>query len=90
MQNSKVSGQTMSRQAVATTGSILMSIVLFSALSLVPTTNVNAQVECLGRCEQQLSLCLASGSGEQPAGCMSAYEACVDACLGAFTALLGE
>lgn len=90
MQNSRVSGHTVSRQTVEATRSILMAIVLFGALFLVSATNVKAQVECLGKCEQQLAQCMASGGGEQPSGCVDAYEACVDACLGStFTALFG-
>jgi hypothetical protein len=89
MQNSKVSGQTGSRQTVKTKGPILMTIVLFGAL-LVPANNVKAQVECLGKCERQLALCIASGGGEEPGGCVAAYEACVDGCLGStFMALFG-
>lgn len=88
MQNSKVSGQT-SPQAVKAKGSILMAIVLIGALSVVPATNVNAQVQCLGKCEQQLALCIGSG-GEDPGGCVTAYEVCVEKCLGnTFTALFG-
>jgi hypothetical protein len=67
-------------------GSILMSIVLLGALSLIPAS-VNAQVECLGRCERNLTLCLAAGT-EQPSGCLTAYEICVDECLGSVAALL--
>jgi hypothetical protein len=82
MQNSRVGRQTVSQRAARHQVSILMSIVLFIALSMVPSSVVQAQVKCLGLCEEQLATC----DGDS---CQDAYENCVNSCLGGFAALLG-
>jgi hypothetical protein len=88
MQNSKVARQISLPSTVKTKGSILMSIVLLGALLLVPATKANAQVECLGRCEQQLALCIAEGGRQSTDTCLGNYESCVNACLGRAARLL--
>lgn len=88
MQNSRVGRQTVSQRAVRHQVSILMSIVLFIALSVVPGSVVQAQVECLGACEAQFAACI--GPKDQvPMLCQDTYERCVNSCLGSFAALLG-
>lgn len=88
MQNSSVGRQTVSPRAGRHQVSILMSIVLFIALSVVPSSMVQAQVECLGACEAQFAAC--RGSKNQVAmECQDIYESCVNSCLGSFAALLG-
>lgn len=82
MQNSRVGRQTVSQRAVRHQVSSLMSIVLFIALSLVPSLVVHAQVECLGGCEERLAGC----KGDR---CQDIYESCVNSCLGSSAALLG-
>lgn len=64
MQNSKTGRQTNSRTAVKATGSVLMSTILLASLFLVPAEKANAQVECMGKCEEQLANCLANGGQE--------------------------
>ena len=83
MQNSEVRRPTISPKAGKTKRSIVMAIALLATLSLAPATKVNAQVvECLGRCEQQLARCEASGGGEQfTVSCYDQYEACANACI---------
>jgi hypothetical protein len=88
MQNSRVSRQTASQRAVRHQVSILMSIVLFIALSVVPSSVVQAQVECLGACEKQFAACTGH-SGQLSMDCQDIYESCVNNCLGSFAALLG-
>ena len=84
MQNSK------SARAAKPAASILMSILLLGTLSLVPATKANAQVDCMGRCEQQYALCVASGGRQFKSSCQDAYESCIDACLGdSYAGLLG-
>jgi hypothetical protein len=88
MQNSRVGRQTVSQRAVRHQVSILMSIVLFIALSMVPSSVVQAQVQCLGKCEAQFAVCV-SNSGDFSTSCQDTYENCVNSCLGSFAALLG-
>ena len=69
----------------------LLPIALFIALSVVGTPRVGAQVECLGVCEAQLASCVGGprfGDLQLSASCLETYEACVDACLGSFNAIL--
>ena len=91
MQNSRVGRQTVSQRAVRHQLSILMSIVLFIALSVAPSSVVQAQVECLGGCEEQFVACI--GPPGRPTEvaivCQDTYESCVNSCLGSFAALLG-
>jgi hypothetical protein len=88
MQNSRVVRQTVSQRAVRHQVSILMSIVLFIALSMLPSSVVQAQVQCLGACEEKYAAC--TGHSDQPSmGCQDTYEICVNSCLGSFAALLG-
>lgn len=93
MQNTSVGRQTVSQQAGRHRVSILMSIVLLIALSVVPGSAVQAQVECLGACEAEFAACMgASGPGRPDQAsmvCQDTYESCVDGCLGSFAALLG-
>jgi hypothetical protein len=84
MQNSRVGRQTVSRRAVRRQVSNLMSIVLFIALSVVPSPVAQAQVECLGACEAQFATCI-----KRNGDCQDTYEICVNSCLGSFAALLG-
>ncbi len=65
---------------------VLMPVLLFVALTLVSGTQANAQVECLGACEQQYSGCLRIGGSST---CQDLFEACVNACLGRSAALMG-
>jgi hypothetical protein len=84
MQNSRVGRQTVSQVAGKQQVSILMSLVLFIALSVIPSLVAQAQVECLGACEAQFAACVGH-SGH----CQDSYEICVDGCLVRFAALLG-
>lgn len=88
MQNSRVGRQIVSQRAARHQVSILMSIVLFIALTVVPSSVVQAQVKCLGACEEQFATCI-----EQPGQillrCVDTYEICVNSCLGGFATLLG-
>jgi hypothetical protein len=88
MQNSRVGRQTVSQRTARQQVSILMSIVLFVALSVVPSSRVQAQVECLGACEEQYAACVGH-SGHVSMLCQDTYEICVNGCLGSFAALLG-
>jgi hypothetical protein len=88
MQNSRVGRQTVSQRAARHQVSILMSIVLFIALSVVPSSAVQAQVECLGMCESQFAVCIGQ-PGHSSRNCQDNYELCVDSCLGSFAELLG-
>jgi hypothetical protein len=68
--------------------SALLSIAVVVALAVVP---IDAQVECLGKCEQKLAECIRNqGNGlSSSASCIDDYEQCVDACLGATSAIRG-
>jgi len=85
MQNSKAA------RAAKTPASILMLIVLLGTLFLMPATQANAQVvDCMGKCEQQLALCVAGGGRQFKSSCQDAYESCLEACLGdSYAGLLG-
>jgi hypothetical protein len=87
MQNSRVGRQTVSQRAVAHQVSILMSVVLFIALSVVPSSVAQAQVECMGNCEAAYAACIHSDHVSML--CQDTYENCVNSCLGSFAALLG-
>ena len=87
MQNSRVDRQTVSRRVVKHQASILMSIVLFIALSTVLRSVAQAQAECLGACEEQYAECI--NSGHVSMFCQDTYEACVNSCLGSSAALMG-
>ena len=69
----------------------LLSIALLIALSVVASSRVTAQVECLGKCEAQFAFCLINSGRVSllKATCLETYEACVDACLGGSAAVLG-
>jgi hypothetical protein len=84
MQNSRVGRQTFSQRVAKHQVSILRFIVLVIALSVVPSSVVQAQVRCLGLCEEQLATC-----GGDSGPCQDTYESCVNSCLGGFAALLG-
>ena len=89
MKKSETGRQTISQRAVRRRG--LLSIALLIALSVVASSRVTAQVECLGRCEAQFAGCLIN-SGRVSllnATCLETYEACIDACLGGSVAVLG-
>jgi Asp/Glu/hydantoin racemase len=68
----------------------LLSIALFIALSVVASSRVTAQVECLGRCEAQFATCLINSNRVSliQGTCLESYEACVDTCLGGSAAVL--
>lgn len=72
------------------TGRSLLSIALLIALSVVASSRVTAQVECLGRCEAQFAACLINSARVSllTPTCLESYEVCVDACLGGSAALL--
>ena len=91
MQNLKPGHQTISQRPLGRRISVLVSIVLFLALSLFASTRANAQVQCLTACEQQFVECLRNGGNYATLAptCLDTYEACVDACLGSVAALLG-
>ena len=59
------------------------------AFLLASPAVASAQVDCLGKCEQQLALCVQNGGSEPGADCLSHYDACVDACLGGSAGVLG-
>jgi hypothetical protein len=88
MQNSRVDRQTVSQRTVRHQVSILMSIVLFIALSMVPSSVVQAQVQCLGACEERFAACIGR-ENQISMNCQDTYESCVNSCLGSFAALLG-
>ena len=71
-------------------GRSLLSIALFIALSVVASSRVTAQVECLGRCEAQFATCLINSNRVAllKGTCLESYEACVDTCLGGSAAVL--
>lgn len=91
MQISQGGRGTVLRTAVKTQAQIVMSMVLFGALLLVPTTKVNAQTECIGVCEEKFVECLRnSGTSQQfnlSPSCVQSFESCVNACLGNVAAL---
>lgn len=82
MEMAKGGRQTIKRQV-----SRLLSITLFLALAVGVS---QAQVACLGVCEQNFERCLrTTGNGPQfSATCLETYEACVEACLGSAGAIL--
>lgn len=86
MKNWETDRQTSSQRAVRHRS--LLSIALLIALSVVASSGVKAQVQCLGRCEAQFAMCLAN-SDPGGSSCLETYEACVDACLGGYAAILG-
>jgi hypothetical protein len=88
MQNSKTGRQTISKRVVGRRS--LLSIALFIALSVVASSRVTAQVECLGRCEAQFAGCLINSGRVSLLAptCLETYEACVDTCLGGSAAVL--
>lgn len=90
MRTSQGGRRTGLRTAVKTQATTLMSIILFGALLLVPTSKVNAQIECLGACEERLVECLRnSGTSQQfSPGCVQSFENCVNECLGNSAAVL--
>lgn len=70
----------------------LLPIALVIALLVVGGLSASAQVACLGACEADLAWCIRnSGPGGSlfSASCLETYEACVDACLGRYSAILG-
>lgn len=90
MQKSQTSPQIVSHRVVKRGLSILLSSACLIALSLAQTSVARAQVECLGQCEEELTLCIGH-SGHIPmleVICQDSYEACVDACLGSEAAVL--
>jgi hypothetical protein len=87
MQNQRVDRQTVSRRVVRHQASILMSIVLFIALSMVLSSVARAQTECLGACEEQYASCI--NSGHVTMLCQDTYEDCVNSCVGSSAVLLG-
>lgn len=69
----------------------LLSIAFLIALSVVASSTVTAQVECLGRCEAQFAACLINSGrvfSQLKATCLESYELCVDNCLGGSAAVL--
>lgn len=82
MEKAKCGRKTIQRQV-----SGLLSLSLFIGLAVGVS---QAQVACLGICEQNFELCLRnSGNNPQPTnGCLETYEACVEACLGSAGAIL--
>ena len=89
MKKRETGRKTVSQSAVTRLASGLLSIALLIALSLVESSRVTAQVECLGACEEQFESCLRNGGSEFAPTCQDKYEACVDACLGGSAAILG-
>jgi hypothetical protein len=89
MKSLKTGRETISQRAVKRLTSGLLSMAFLIALPVLATSKVNAQVECLGACEEQYEACVRN-SGDNPApsgGCQATYEACVDACLGGSVAI---
>ena len=76
------------RQTISWTIRRLLSIALVITLAVVVT---NAQVGCLGICEQNLAQCLRNQGSDPPSGgsCLENYENCVEDCLGSAGAILG-
>lgn len=87
MKKSETGRQTISQRAVRRRG--LLSIALLIAVSVVASSRVTAQVECLGVCEAQFVGCLRNEGPVLSASCLETYEACVNACLGGYAAVLG-
>ena len=67
----------------------LSSLVLFIALSVAQSPKAQAQVACIGLCEQQLADCLRNSGPVQSPSCGDLYEICVNNCVGLFAARLG-
>jgi hypothetical protein len=82
---------TISQPAVKRRVSRLLSIALAIAVTVIGSAPAKAQTECLGKCEAQLAACpnQGNGSSQLSGGCIEAYEACVNACLGQYAAVLG-
>lgn len=86
MEKLKAGRQTISQRTLKRD---LLSIAFVIALAVMASPRVQAQVECLGACEEQFATCLANQNPNSisPA-CQDAYEACVDACLGGSAGVL--
>ena len=70
----------------------LLPIAFVIAMVVVGSPSASAQVECLGVCEANFAACLRNsgpGGSEFSASCLETFEACVDACLGRYSAILG-
>lgn len=70
----------------------LLPIALVIALFVAGGPGASAQVECLGVCEANFAACIRnSGPGGSvfSASCLETFEACVDACLSRYSAILG-
>jgi hypothetical protein len=67
----------------------LLSVALLVALFAVGGSKVSAQVECMGKCEEQYAHCVQNGGSDPGVDCVGNYDACVDACLGGSGAILG-
>lgn len=72
------------KKDLQTQATTLTSIILFGALLLAPAAKVNAQIECIGTCEERFVECLRnSGTSQQLSpGCVQSFEICVNECLG--------
>lgn len=82
MQNAKA-GQSISPRTVARQIAYRLSLVLLTAVFLVSGPTAQAQVTCLGICEQNLEACIRNGGGSSLAPtCIEIWEACVAACVG--------
>lgn len=92
MKQGKAGRQPISLRVIRRPEFRLLSITLLIALSMVGNSSVSAQVECLGGCEAQLASCVRNstpGNSLFSASCLETYEACVDACLGGYSVILG-
>lgn len=71
-------------------GRLLVLLLAISLMTLTSGTQVQAQAECLGKCEETLAACL--NSARDPVAeaiCQTNYWACVDGCLGSYAAIMG-
>jgi hypothetical protein len=89
MQNAKV-GQSISSRAAARHIAYRLSLALLIAVFLASGRTAQAQVTCMGICEQNLEACIRNGGGSSLAPtCVEVYEACISACVAGAASLIG-
>jgi hypothetical protein len=74
------------RRTISLTVRRLLSVAVVITLAVVAA---NAQVSCLGKCEQDYALCLRNQGNGLSATCLEIYDQCVEACTGAAGLILG-
>jgi len=83
----KAGRQTVSQQVVRRRVPSLLAIAFLIALFM--GSRVSAQVECMGKCEEQYAQCVQNGGSDPGVDCVGNYDACIDACLGGSGNILG-